>query len=98
MNKNIYYTIFLLLLFNSSCSSQNINDQQKNINTEVAPTEYNLDDYLKSSSFLDNRVNKIFSQLNDTSMVTTFDACNWKIRKTKKSLTAVSLLELLVDC
>ena len=69
MNKNIYYTIFLLLLFNSSCSSQNINDQQKNINTEVAPSEYNLDDYLKSSSFLDNRVNEIFSQLNDTSIV-----------------------------
>ena len=66
---NIYYPFFVLLLFASSCNAQNKDQENSNINKPIEPTEYNLDDYLKSSLYLENRVNKIFSQLNDTSIV-----------------------------
>ncbi len=66
---NIYYPFFILLLLASSCNAQNTDQENTNINEQVEPTEYNLDDYLKSSLYLENRVNKIFSQLNDTSIV-----------------------------
>ncbi|MAO32908.1 MAG: hypothetical protein CL824_05310 [Crocinitomicaceae bacterium] len=66
---NIYYPFFILLLLASSCNAQNKDQENTNINEQVEPTEYNLDDYLKSSLYLENRVNKIFSQLNDTSIV-----------------------------
>ncbi len=66
---NIYYPFFILLLLASSCNAQNKDQENTNINEQFEPTEYNLDDYLKSSLYLENRVNKIFSQLNDTSIV-----------------------------